>query len=80
MLARPKLAFGMNPDPGAFLLDADNSSTAGPSSVCSAFQMLVAFASLAQAFGIAGVIGQNFLGPITGGQLQQKTCAPSRAR
>ena len=36
------------------------------------FPDLVAFAAFGQAFRIAGVIGQHFLGPVTGGKLDQE--------
>ena len=71
-----ELAIGMHPNPDAFLFQRQFQYRRAvvrqqrlPDSV--------AFASLARAFGIAGVIGQNFLGAIARGQLQQKDIATS---
>ena len=61
MLARPSFLVAMHPRPGAFLFEL-NFQHGRAVRVCKRLPDLVALASFAEAFGIAGVIGQNFLG------------------
>ena len=71
MAARPQLLFACTFTqawPGSMLI----SSTAGPSSVGSAFQMRLPSLFSLSRFGIAAVIAQDFLRPIAGRKLQQE--------
>ena len=65
----------MHAGPGAFLFQRQFQNR-GPVLGDKGFPDLVAFAFLAEAFRIAGVIGQDFLGPVTRRQMQQEHLRP----
>ena len=72
MPARPELRSRHAAAPRRLPFSRLISSTAGPSSVGKRLPDPVAFAALGEAFGIAGVIGENFLRPVAGGKLDQE--------
>ena len=65
----------MDPRPGAFVLQSqfqNRRTVIGQQRLPD----VVALAALGKAFGIAGVIGQHFLRPITAGSWSRNTFAP----